>query len=530
MAADDLHNLHTSSYEAGDDVHMYDFGNEGGTFEQTSEGGTWDEDGDAEVTEYFPKPPVAFEHGYTFLSLFDSDENSIYSKTNLHYPFSSWREWQLAAWLLRSGLSMGKINLFLALEMIRDLFYTMAHKLSQVYTEWMMGDHAWEMQSVLPHGATLLGTVLSSDKTCITALMGDCVAHPILLSLANIHMNTWLKSSSNTFVLTALLPVPKFIYKKKQMKDVLQDQLIHQCLDIESQNFCLNGVAKPFWSDWVLVDPDRFLTPELLHVIHKKFWDHDAQWLILAVGESEIDFQFSIPQPTTGYQHFHEGILKLKQVTDAAPSGIIVAVYALMHFYYLIQSPHINDHDICRISAALYKFHTNKHAIISAGVHQGKSHTIINNWYMPKLELMQSITPSIHSSGVMGQWSADVTEHAHITVVKDPTRSSNNNNYNPQICRHLDCADKCSWFKLATSLLDRKQNIKELQGVREEFANEDDETDSDVDDIPAGLSSTTRQPGQLHPTTNYFAIAKMLQQREMGSQQPHLLDWWSQKG
>ncbi|KAG1824624.1 uncharacterized protein BJ212DRAFT_1475922 [Suillus subaureus] len=108
----------------------------------------------------------------------------------------------------------------------------MAQKLSWVYTEWMMGDHAWEMQLVLPHDTTLLSTVLSLDKTCITALTGNHVTHPLLLSLANIHMNMQLKSFSNAFILTALLPVPQFIHKKKQMKGVLQDWLIHQCLDI----------------------------------------------------------------------------------------------------------------------------------------------------------------------------------------------------------------------------------------------------------------------------------------------------------
>ncbi|KAG2739042.1 hypothetical protein P692DRAFT_20645260, partial [Suillus brevipes Sb2] len=106
------------------------------------------------------------------------------------------------------------------------------------------------------------------------------------------------------------------------------------------------------------------------------------------------------------YRHFREGISKLKQVTghchrdvqgsiiavcaDAAPPGVIVAVRALLHFHYLIQSPCINDDDVCRISAALDEFHTNKDAIINAG-------------------LMQNIVPSIRSSGVMGQWSVDVT-------------------------------------------------------------------------------------------------------------------------
>ncbi|KAG1812779.1 uncharacterized protein BJ212DRAFT_1233943, partial [Suillus subaureus] len=64
-------------------------------------------------------------------------------------------------------------------------------------------------QSALPRGAMLLGTILSSDKTNISMMTGDRVAHPLLISLTNIHMSTRLKSSSNTFVLTALLPVLK---------------------------------------------------------------------------------------------------------------------------------------------------------------------------------------------------------------------------------------------------------------------------------------------------------------------------------
>ncbi|KAG1753542.1 uncharacterized protein EDB91DRAFT_1242525 [Suillus paluster] len=110
--------------------------------------------------------------------------------------------------------------------------YSTAQKLCRVYTEWMTGNDAWNMQSALPQGATLLGTILSSDKTNISVLTGDRVAHPLLVSLANICMNTQLKSSSNSFILTALLPVPKFLHKNKRMRGVLVDRLIHQCLDI----------------------------------------------------------------------------------------------------------------------------------------------------------------------------------------------------------------------------------------------------------------------------------------------------------
>ncbi|KAG1876909.1 hypothetical protein C8R48DRAFT_768476 [Suillus tomentosus] len=616
-------------------------------------------DANSEVTDYFPNSPLAYEDGYTFLGLFDADENSVYRKTNLYFPFSSRRDWQVAAWLLRSGLSMGKIDSFLSLDMIKDLplsfrsakelrgraemlpsgprwksqiiptshptkspvilywrdpleciasifnhplfhnhmdftprkVYTTAERLCRIYTEWMTGNDAWDMQSAIPRGATLLGTILSSDKTNITALTGDRVAHPLLISLANIHMNTRLKSSSSSFVLTALLPVPKFIHKKKRMKGVLEDRLIHQCLDIvleplkqaarkgimlsdpigqsrycftalasyiadtpeammlatvggktspheprmklttlaqlavvrshadpldleaffrEAQKFRLNGVAEPFFRDWILAEPSHFFTPESLHHLHKEFFDHDAQWLICA--------------PATGYRHFPGGISKLKQVTgrcqrdmqryiiavcaDAASARIITALRALMQFCYLVQSPRLDDDDLKRISGALHEFHANKDAIIDAGARRGKGNRPITHWHIPKLELMQSVVPSIRTSGVTRQWSADVTEHAHITKIKDPARSSNNNNYDPQICRHLDRADKCRRFELATSLLDREQCAEEPEDV-------DPDVDDDID--THDISPEPQQPGHIRPITNYFAIARALWCRDEGS-------------
>ncbi|KAG1882921.1 hypothetical protein F4604DRAFT_1576383, partial [Suillus subluteus] len=71
------------------------------------------------------------------------------------------------------------------------------------------------------------------DKTNISMMTGDRVAHPLLISLVNIHMFTQLKASSaSTFLLTALLPMPKFIHKKKYLQGVLEDHLIYQYLDI----------------------------------------------------------------------------------------------------------------------------------------------------------------------------------------------------------------------------------------------------------------------------------------------------------
>ncbi|KAI6002437.1 hypothetical protein F5J12DRAFT_686084, partial [Pisolithus orientalis] len=171
---------------------------------------------------------------------------------NLYYPFNSHNEWELASWLLHSGLSMRAIDSFLSLSIIslslfspkiiidvhqiqllnisfhtaralhglaellpggpcwcsmeitplqptkhpvhlywcdplecivwllnHPLFsdqlnfiprhvYKTPEKLCRVYTEWMTTDDAWCMQSQLPSRVTLLGMILSSDKTNIT--------------------------------------------------------------------------------------------------------------------------------------------------------------------------------------------------------------------------------------------------------------------------------------------------------------------------------------------------------------------------
>ncbi|KAG1838044.1 hypothetical protein DFJ58DRAFT_734059 [Suillus subalutaceus] len=627
----------------------------------------------SEVIDSYPDCAQTYGKGYTFLDLFNSDNNSKHRAMNPYYPFSSRKDWEVGSWLLRSGLSMGKIDSFLSLEMIKTLplsfllakelrsraemlpsgprwmsqiiptkfptklpvldftphrVYTTAQRLCRVFSEWATGDDAWNMQSALPKGATLLGTILSSDKTNVSTMTGDRVAHPLLVSLANIRMSTRLKSSSNAFVLTALLPVPKFIYKKKTHARflrplkvaahegvMLSDPIGHsrycftplasyivdtpeammlaavggktspvtmamykqfgdsfrheprtrattlsqlatarskvdpddiEAFFCEAQKFRLNGVNTPFWLDWPLRDPSHFLTPEFLHLIHCEFYDHDVKWLICAVGDTEIDFRFSVLQVITGFRHFHGGISKLKQVTgraqcdiqcsivavsaDAVPSTMMAAVRALMDFQYLVQSPVIDDIQLTRISTALEEFHANKDAIIDGGFCRGQRGGVIENWYIPKLELMQSIVPSIRNTGVSLQWTANTTEHAHITEIKDPARSSNNNNYNPQICRHLDRTDKCRRFDLAMSLLNnmadsKRQGSDDVGDVNDnvDLDADDDHDDGDVDfdadvdhDIPH-LLAMNKYPGHSRPTTNYFEIAKVLQHREAGT-------------
>ncbi|KAG1794236.1 uncharacterized protein HD556DRAFT_1443180 [Suillus plorans] len=539
--------------------------------------------------ERFRNAAKVYKHGQTFQDRFDMDAYAVQRKDNLYYPFASCQDWELGSFLLCLSLSMAAIDEFLGLELVKVLplsfrtakelcgraellppvpkwqyrIVSTTHPTKQpLHFDWCdpldcikslfshplfakeinvtpQRDTAWSMQSQLPDGVTLLGIILSSDKTNITNMTGGHIAHPLLISLANIKMATRNKASSHVFLLTALLPIAEFLHLVKWMQSVLEARLVHQCLDIVLEplkqaarigrmmsdpvgnlRYCftplasyivdtpeacmlacvrgktlpvtmamyehfgdafqhpprtakttleqlssidcnpldiedyfdacaafrLSSVAQPFWHDWSLADPYLFLTPEPLHHWHRQFYDHDVKWCLAAVGEQELDFHFSVLQPLTTFRQFKDGISKLKQVTgraqcdmqhyivaliaDAAPPGVVIAIRALMDFRYLSQATTINEAHCQNILGALSEFHDHKQDIIACSTHRGaQSKQVLNNWHIPKLELMQSVVPSIRHVSSLLQWSADTTEHAHITLIKDPADSSNNINY-----------------------------------------------------------------------------------------------------
>ncbi|KAG2139783.1 hypothetical protein DEU56DRAFT_693238, partial [Suillus clintonianus] len=318
--------------------------------------------------------------GMTFMKTFNSDEYAAERVDNPYFPFTSKPDWEMAAFLLRSELSMADIDQYLHLEFS-------AERAVRIYHGFMTGDCAWELQERLPDGATLLGVVLSSDKTKVSNLSGNRYAHPLLISLANINSEIRGKGSLAAYIPIALLPIAKFIHGNQRMRGVLADRLLHQCIGIvveplkqaarlgvmmsdpagfsrycftplvayvadtpeelviacimmnaspvtmatrvnfgdptrhplrkgsstlaniravagfvspsdlmaffgECKQYFLNGVVTPFWSAWLTTDPSSFLTPELLHHLHKMFWDHDLRWCIKVVGTKEIDFRF----------------------------------------------------------------------------------------------------------------------------------------------------------------------------------------------------------------------------------------------
>jgi hypothetical protein len=185
-----------------------------------------------------------------------------------------------------------------------------------------------------------------------------------------------------------------------------------------------------------------------------------------------------------------------------------------MDFRYLAQAPEIDERICSKIQAALDEFHAHKAAILEAGACQGQSNAPIDNWYIPKLEFLQSIVPNIRENGVSIQWSADVTEHAHITAIKDPARAGNNQNYEPQICRFLDRKEKRCRFDLATAVRDAGIDFGPSRYYTD--ADNDDVGDDDLD-TALPTSSTSALLANINPVsllvgtsrndTNYCTIS-----------------------
>ncbi|KAH9018300.1 hypothetical protein EDB84DRAFT_1589970 [Lactarius hengduanensis] len=554
--------------------------------------------------------------GTTFLQGFDRDQYAHERKKNIFYPFASRGEWEMAAFLLRSGLTMSSIDSFLSLELISGLglaemlpkgpecpyptkkdvalfyrgpleciqsilsnplvndyirftpfrVYESAVSAMRIYTEWLTGDVAWSMQPAAGW-ATLLGIMLSSDKTNISAMTSGRMAHPLLMSLANLLMDFHMKGTNHAFLLLALLPVPKFIHKDSKTCGVLENRMVHECLDFiltplkkaaqfsimmsdplgslryprtasttlaqlhaleaKVNPWYLNTYikeAKKFRLNGLLSEPSKFLTPEPLHHWHKMFWDHNTKWCICALKGAKIDYRFSILHPHTGFRQFCKGVSKLKQVTgrkhrdiqhylvavitDAVPNDFLIAVCSLMDFRYLAQAPEISEQDCVSIDNALQGFNDHKSSIIST---VKKKKKVINNWYILKLELMQSVSSSIRRSGVAIQWTADTTERCHVTKIKVPSHSSNKQGYGSQICCYLDREEKCRQFDLATSICEAKIDFRSLPDSNPEGPEEPLHINT-TEGLLTHIRPVAPVSGTIRRHANYFELASSLKQ------------------
>ncbi|KAG2347324.1 hypothetical protein BDR05DRAFT_1040781 [Suillus weaverae] len=478
----------------------------------------------------------------------------------------------------RDGLEVTKqlfANPVYAKHMCYDPHYIYQGQEHQIGEFWT-SDDAWEIQvssctNQLPEGATIVPIIAASDKTPVTRHTGGLEMHPLFLTIGNIQADIRMKVTSHAWRCTAFMPIPTFIVNS-DFQTLLQSRLWHKCMDLvcsnlkiaarvgeymvdplarmrysdtytliqqlcdrvdpwdlivflrEAKKLHLSGVHLPYWRNWRHSNPARFLTPEILHTLHKFFFDHVLKWIKQIMGH-ELDVQFKSHHKRTGVRHFSGGVSHVNQMTGQehrdiqrtivptlwgmASPGFICAVRAMIDFIYLAQNPLHTESSIASMNQALKDFHDNKQAILDAEARQGKG-SAKDDFFIPKLELMQSFARAISHVGSLMQWTADVSEHLLITHCKHPFECmSRQRDFVLQITRILDREETIRQFDLYT-LLSSSLSTPGQDPLINAVIMEDEEIASTTETDPAfAWVSNTNPAAQLclqapRPVRNHF--------------------------
>lgn len=71
--------------------------------------------------QHYPGAAKIFGNGKTFMDIFYEDIHASKWEKNEYYPFASADEWELASYLLKSGLSISAINEFLKVKLVSHI-------------------------------------------------------------------------------------------------------------------------------------------------------------------------------------------------------------------------------------------------------------------------------------------------------------------------------------------------------------------------------------------------------------------------
>ncbi|KAG1819088.1 uncharacterized protein BJ212DRAFT_1446220 [Suillus subaureus] len=403
------------------------------------------------------------------------------------------------------------------------------------FREFWTSDDAWEIQVRV----TIIPIITASDKTPVTKHMGGLEMHPLFLTIRNIQGNIHMKAMLHAWQCTAFMLIPTFIMNSN-FQTLLWLHLWHKCMDLvcsnlkvtahvarlhitdlpeqlmtacitknsspvttvtqkefgdetlhppwngintytliqqlcthvdpwdlvvflrEAKKLCLSRVHLPYWRNWRRSNPARFLTPEILHALHKFFFNH-----------------FKSHHKHTGVCHFSGGVSHVNQMTGQE--------------HWDIQ---------CTIVLMLW-------GMASPGfTHAGKS-SAKDDFFIPKLELMQSFAHAISHVGLLMQWMADMSECLLITHCKHPFEcTSCQRDFILQIAHILNREETIRLFDLYT-LLSSSLSMPGQDPLINAIIMEDEEVASTETDPAFAWVSNANQATQLclqvlHPIHNHF--------------------------
>ncbi|KAF7984714.1 hypothetical protein HWV62_13026 [Athelia sp. TMB] len=260
-------------------------------------------------------------------------------------------------------------------------------------------------------------------------------------------------------------------------RDYILNQITNVCLQVspndvaaytrEAARVGILGVHLPYWRDYGSACPSLFMTTDVLHAMHKFFFDHVITWVVNMIGGPELDRRLQALPISLGIRHWSNGVSRLKQCTGrehrdlekiivpviagAVEAPVLCAIRAIVEFIFTAQALLLYRDHFHALREALREFHTYKNDIIRAGGHRGKNGPILH-FKIPKLEGFGRVAYNADHMGAPYQYTSDITERCHMTHVKQPFRRSNRRNFVEQCARYLDRLEKVSKFDLYTRL------------------------------------------------------------------------------
>ncbi|KAG8836053.1 hypothetical protein FRB91_000169 [Serendipita sp. 411] len=223
----------------------------------------------------------------------------------------------------------------------------------------------------------------------------------------------------------------------------------------KARKYLLNGVNRPFWERLPLFRADICAAPDLFHGVIRFWRDHIFKWAVNLAGGAEIDARLKVIQPITGFRRFSKGVTHLTQWTGredwdlqkvfvaliAGAKGVTSKVMrnlrAFHDFMALIQYRSHSDETLQYIEEALSVFHDTKDVYIEKGARKGKK-GVMDHFNIPKLAAFPEFVRHIKEMGASPQFSTEIIERNHKSMVKLPFLSSSRYEYGPQMCRYLD--------------------------------------------------------------------------------------------
>lgn len=236
------------------------------------------------------------------------------------------------------------------------------------------------------------------------------------------------------------------VIRDAKLTTATHDQFSTKCMaqDVDG------SVYSPFWKDLPFLDIHLSLTSDVLHQLKSGVLDYLKDWLIKALGQSELDARIRALPPSFGVRHFKKGVSALKQLsaserTDIAkvllacavgsiPSGGVKACRALLDVVYLAQYKSHDDTTLRYITDSLAEWHKYKKYFIDIQVRK--------DFNIPKFHSLEHYVPNIELFGTMGNYDTGIFERLHIDLAKNPWRASNHRDHFPQMTKWLSRQEK----------------------------------------------------------------------------------------